>query len=397
MQNLAKRMENLVESQTLAMARKSRELQEKGIDVISLSIGEPDFDTPDFIKEAAFDAIKNNFTHYTPVPGFLDLRQAICTKFKRDNNLDYKPEEIVVSTGAKQTIINIILALIGQGDEVLLPAPFWVSYYEMIKLSEGIPVAIPSSIETDFKISPQQLRKAITPKTKLFIFSSPCNPSGSYYNAEELEALAKVFLEFPDVIIVSDEIYEHINFAGKHTSFATMKGMFERTATVNGVSKGFAMTGWRIGYMGAPKWLADACTKIQGQFTSGTCSVSQKAAKAAILANPDIVVPMKNAFLERRDLVLKMLSEIKGLKVNKPQGAFYVFPDVSYFFGKKYNEYTINNSFDLAMYLLNSANVAIVTGEAFGDNNCIRISYATSTELLKTAMTRLKIALEKLV
>lgn len=397
MQNLAKRMENLVESQTLAMARKSRELQEKGIDVISLSIGEPDFDTPDFIKEAAFDAIKNNFTHYTPVPGFLDLRQAICTKFKRDNNLDYKPEEIVVSTGAKQSIINIILALIGPGDEVLLPAPFWVSYYEMIKLSEGIPVAIPSSIEADFKISPQQLREAITPKTKLFIFSSPCNPSGSYYSAEELEALAKVFLEFPDVIIVSDEIYEHINFTGKHTSFATMKGMFERTATVNGVSKGFAMTGWRIGYMGAPKWLADACTKIQGQFTSGTCSVSQKAAKAAILANPDIVVPMKNAFLERRDLVLKMLSEIKGLKVNKPQGAFYVFPDVSYFFGKKYNEYTINNSFDLAMYLLNSANVAIVTGEAFGDNNCIRISYATSTELLKTAMTRLKIALEKLV
>jgi aspartate aminotransferase len=397
MQHLAKRMENLVESQTLAMARKSRELQEKGIDVISLSIGEPDFDTPDFIKEAAFDAIKNNFTHYTPVPGFLDLRQAICTKFKRDNNLDYKPEEIVVSTGAKQSIINIILALIGQGDEVLLPAPFWVSYYEMIKLSEGIPVPIASSIETDFKITPQQLREAITPKTKLFIFSSPCNPSGSYYNSEELEALAKVFSEFPDVIIVSDEIYEHINFTGKHTSFATMKGMFERTATINGVSKGFAMTGWRIGYMGAPKWLADACTKIQGQFTSGTCSISQKAAKAAILANPDIVVPMKNIFLERRDLVLGMLSEINGLKINKPQGAFYVFPDVSYFFGKKYKEYVINNSFDLAMYLLNDANVAIVTGEAFGDNNCIRISYATSTELLKSAMTRIKSALEKLV
>lgn len=396
MHSLAKRMENLVESQTLAMARKSRELQEQGIDVISLSIGEPDFDTPDFIKEAAFEAIRNNFTHYTPVPGFLDVRQAICTKFKRDNQLDYKPDEIVVSTGAKQSIINVILALIGKGDEVLLPAPYWVSYYEMIKLSEGTPVAIPSSIENDFKITPEQLRAAITPNTKLFIFSSPCNPSGSYYNAHELEALAHVFAEFPNVIVVSDEIYEHINFTGKHTSFASIKGMFNRTVTVNGVSKGFAMTGWRIGYIGAPKWLADACTKIQGQFTSGTCSVSQKAAKAAILADPSITEPMKNAFLERRDLVLDMLSQIKGLKLNKPQGAFYVFPDVQYFFGKKYKNYVINNSFDLAMYLLNDANVAIVTGEAFGDSHCIRISYATSKELLKTAMTRMKVALEKL-
>ncbi len=396
MQHLAKRMENLVESQTLAMARKSRELQAQGKDIISLSIGEPDFDTPDFIKEAAFEAIRNNFTHYTPVPGFLDVREAVCEKLLRDNNLSYTPEEIVLSTGAKQCIINLILALAGPGDEVLLPAPFWVSYYEMVKLAEATPMVIPSSIEADFKITPEQLRQHISEKTRLFIFSSPCNPSGSFYSEQELRALAAVFKDFPHVIVVSDEIYEHINFSGKHFSFACIEGMKERSVTINGVSKGFAMTGWRIGYLAAPKWLADACTKIQGQFTSGTCSISQKAAKAALLASPEVTTAMREAFHKRRDLVLSLLKQMPGVIANQPQGAFYVFPDVRHFFGKKYDSYQINNSFDLAMYLLNEAQVAIVTGEAFGDSNCIRISYATSEKLLTEAMNRMRTALAKL-
>lgn len=393
---LSNRINNLSESQTLAMARISRELQAQGKDVISLSIGEPDFDTPTPIKYAAIDAINQNFTHYTPVPGIPELREAIALKLKRDNNLIYNPSQIVVSTGAKQSLANIALALLNQGDEVLLPAPYWVSYKEIIKLAEGIPVEIGTSIENDFKITAGQLKKAITPKTKMIWYSSPCNPSGSVYTKDELKQLAEVIKEHPQLIVVSDEIYELINFNSNHESIAQFDDIKHQVIVVNGVSKGFAMTGWRIGYIAASQEIADACSKMQGQITSGANSIAQKASVKAMQLNPAEMDYMKIAFKSRRDKCIAWLKEIKGLKVNEPQGAFYLFPDVSAFFGKKYKNYTINNATDLTMYLLYEANVAVVTGEAFGDKNCIRLSYATSEEILHEAIKRIASALAQL-
>jgi aspartate aminotransferase len=392
-EKLAARLSKISESQTLAMARKSRELQAQGKDVISLSIGEPDYDTPDFIKEAAKKAIDQNYTHYTPVAGFQDLRVAIADKFKRDNQITYTPEQIVVSTGAKQSIANVILSLVDEGDEVIVPIPYWVSYIELIKLADGIPVYIYAGVNQNFKISAQQLEAAITPKTRMIIFSTPCNPSGSVYNKQELEALVKVLEKYPNIYIVSDEIYEHINFVGKHESMAQFPSVYNNVITVNGVSKGFAMTGWRIGYIGAPLWIAKACEKMQGQFTSGTCSVAQRAALAAVAADPAVVKPMRDGFLKRRDMVLALLNDIPGIKTNVPDGAFYVFPDISAYFGKSDGTTTINNSADLCMYLLNSANLALVSGDAFGDDNCVRFSYATSEDKLVEAIKRLKNAL----
>lgn len=396
MHYLSERINQLEESQTLAMTRKSRELAQQGIDIINLSLGEPDFNTPDFIKDAAKQAIDENFTYYTPVAGYLDLRQAISQKFKRDNKLNYTPEQIVVSTGAKQSIANVLLCLLNPGDEVLVPAPYWVSYVEMIKLAEANPIIIPTSIETNFKVTAQQLKKYITPKTKMFIFSSPCNPTGSVYSKSELKTLAKFFAEHQNIFIVSDEIYEHINFVGKHESIAQFDFIYDRVITVNGVSKGFAMTGWRIGYIGAPLEIAKACDKMQGQFTSGASSIAQKAAKAAVSADVLVTAQMRNEFKRRRDLVLKKMKEIKGLKANIPEGAFYVFPDVTYFFGKKNGKAKINTANDLCMHLLTDAHVALVSGEAFGDTNCIRLSYAASEKKLVEALSRIKISLEKL-
>lgn len=393
---ISKRLELMTESATLEMARKSRELKEKGIDVINLSLGEPDFNTPDFIKEAAVKAIHDNFTKYPPVNGYLDLRQAISAKFKRDNGLDYSVDQIVVSTGAKQSIINAVMSLVDEGDEVIIPTPFWVSYEEMVKLAGGKCIFIKTGIESDFKITPQQLEQAINAKTKLMIFSSPCNPTGSVYTREELEALAAVMRKNKQMYIISDEIYEHINFTGKHASLATLDGMYDNVITVNGVSKGFSMTGWRIGFIGAPKAIASACNKLQGQFTSGASSISQRAALAAMLVDPKVVEPMREAFKNRRDLVLKMLGEIPGLKTNVPQGAFYVFPEVKSFFGKKYDKYTIANAEQLCLFLLEDAQVALVTGEAFGDPDCIRISYAASEKELIEAMKRIGNSLNKL-
>jgi aspartate aminotransferase len=396
MSKLSDRINNLSESQTLAMAKKSRELQAQGKDIISLSIGEPDFDTPQFIKEAGKKAIDHNITRYTPVAGLPELRKVISEKFKRDNNLNYNADQIVVSTGAKQSIANVILSMINPGEEVIVPIPYWVSYIETIKLAEGIPVTLPTSIESNFKITPEQLRKAITPKTKMIVFSTPCNPSGSVYNKEELKALASVIIEYPDLYVISDEIYEYINFGEKHESIAQFDFIYERVITVNGVSKGYAMTGWRIGYIGAPKWIADACDKMQGQFTSGTSSVSQMAAMEGIKADPSVTYQMRDAFKKRRDLVLGLMKEIPGMKTNIPQGAFYIFPDISYYFGKAYDGYKIKNSSDLSMYLLEKGNVALVSGDAFGDDNCIRFSYATSEDKLIEAVKRIKAALELL-
>jgi aspartate aminotransferase len=397
MTKVSDRLNRLAESATLAMARMSRELQAQGHDVIALSLGEPDFDTPDFIKKAAKKAIDDNFSHYTPVPGLPELRNAISQKFKRDNNLEYTSEQIVTSTGAKQSLANICLSLLNPGDEVLLPCPYWVSYTEIIKLSEGVPVEVPSNIETDFKVTPNQLESAITPRTKLLMFSSPCNPSGTVYTKEELEAIAKMLEKYPDIYVIADEIYEHINFTSAHFSIGTIGSMKDRTITVNGVSKGFAMTGWRVGFIGAPLWMAKACNKIQGQITSATCAIAQKAAEKAILANPkEATVEMKNIFLKRRNLVLKELTSIKGIKCNIPQGAFYVFPDVSYYFGKSFGNTKINNSNDLCMYLLNSAHVAFVAGDAFGNPECIRVSYAAADDKLIEAMARIKKQLAKL-
>ncbi|MBL0048394.1 MAG: pyridoxal phosphate-dependent aminotransferase [Bacteroidetes bacterium] len=393
MTKLSARHNNITEPQTLAMARISRELQANGIDVISLSIGEPDFDTPDFIKEAAKKAIDDNFSHYTPVPGYLDVRQAICTKFKRDNNLTYTPDEIVVSTGAKQSIANVILALVDKDDEVIIPTPYWVSYSEQVKLADGKVVFIPSTVESNFKISAEQLEKAISPKTKLMIFSTPCNPSGTVYTKAELEKFAQVIAAHPNMYVISDEIYEHINFIGKHESLAQFENVRNQVITVNGVSKGYAMTGWRIGYIGAPKWIAKACEKMQGQFTSGTSSIAQKAAMAAVLADPKVTHEMCEAFKKRRDLVMRLLKEIPGVKANVPDGAFYVFPDISFYFGKRDGDMVIQNSYDLSMYLLHKANVALVSGDAFGDDNCIRFSYATSEDKLTEALKRVKNAL----
>lgn len=396
MSKLSHRITHLSESQTLAMAKKSRELQAKGKDIISLSIGEPDFDTPQFIKDAAKKAIDNNITRYTPVPGIPDLRKAISEKFKRDNGLNYSPEQIVVSTGAKQSLANIILSLVDPGEEVIVPIPYWVSYIETIKLAEGVPVLINTSVESNFKINAEQLKKAITPKTKLIVFSTPCNPSGSVYSKAELKSLADVIVQYPDLYIISDEIYEFINFGEKHESIAQFEHVFDRVITVNGVSKGYAMTGWRIGYIGAPLWISQACEKMQGQFTSGAASISQMASLEAVKANPSVTFQMRDAFKKRRDLVLGLMKEIPGMKTNVPDGAFYIFPDISAFFGKSFGERKINNSTDLTMYLLEEGNVALVAGEAFGDDKCVRFSYATSEDKLIEAVRRVKEALANL-
>lgn len=391
---LSDRINQLSTSQTLAMAALARELKAQGKDIISLSLGEPDFNTPDFVKEAAKKAIDDNFSTYSPVDGYLDLKQAICKKFKRDNNLDYNPANIVVSTGAKQSLYNVAQVMINPGDEVILPAPYWVSYYEIIKMAGGIPVEVPTSIESNFKITPEQLENAITPKTKMIWYSSPCNPSGSVYNREELTELSKIILKYPNLFVVSDEIYEHINFSGTFCSIASIDGMFERTITVNGVAKAFAMTGWRIGYIGAPETIAKACTKMQGQVTSGANSIAQRATIAAVEANPNVLNTMVAAFKNRRDLVVQLMQDIPNFKTNIPEGAFYVFPDVSYYFGKTLRGTTINNAQDFSMYLLQEANVATVTGEAFGNANCLRLSYATSEEQLTEALKRIKDVLQ---
>ena len=396
MSTLSQRIINLTESATLAMSRKSRDLSQKGIDVINLSLGEPDFNTPDFIKEAAKKAIDENFTKYTPVNGYLDLREAISVKFKRDNHLDYSPDQIIVSTGAKQSIANAVMSLVDEGDEVIIPTPFWVSYEEMVKLAGGKCVFVKTTLESDFKITGDQLRKAITPKSKLMIYSSPCNPTGSVYGEKELEAISQIMRENPKLLVIADEIYEHINFVGKHLSLATYADIKDRVITVNGVSKGFSMTGWRIGYIGASKEIADACNKMQGQITSGTCGIAQKAAKAAVLADPSLTVPMKDAFLKRRDLVLSLLKEIPGMKTNVPTGAFYVFPDISSYFGKKFGDTTIKDADELCLYILSEGRVALVTGGAFGEPDCIRISYATSEDILTEAIKRIKECLSKL-
>ena len=388
--HLSYRINSLSESQTIAMSAKSREMKDKGIDVISLSLGEPDFNTPEFIKEAGIEAIKNNFTHYPPVPGYLELRQAISNKFKRDNNLSYSPSQIVVSTGAKQSLANVILSIVNEGDEVIVPTPYWVSYIELIKLAGGKPVFVSSSIDTEFKITPDQLENAITDKSKLMIFSSPCNPSGAVYSLKELEGLKDVIKNYPNFFIISDEIYELINFDSKHASLASFSEVYDQVITVNGVSKGFSMTGWRIGYIGAPEWIAKACTKMQGQFTSAPTGISQKAAQAAVEADPEVVEHMKHAFKKRRDLVLGLLNKIEGIKCTTPPGAFYLFPDVSFYLGKSYDGKTMNNTGDLCMFLLEVGNVALVTGEAFGNPECVRISYAASDKDLTEAAKRIR-------
>ncbi|MFL2590075.1 MAG: pyridoxal phosphate-dependent aminotransferase [Parvicellaceae bacterium] len=393
MEIISDRVNRLSESATIAMARKARELKSQGIDIISLSLGEPDFNTPDFIKDAGKEGIDKNFSKYMPVNGYQDLREAISNKFKRDNGIDYNTEQIVVSTGAKQSIANVVLSLINPGDEVIVPAPYWVSYAEIIKMAEGVPVFIDTSIKNDFKISPSELQGAITNKTKMMIYSSPCNPSGSVYSKEELRSLADVLVNYPSITVLSDEIYEHINFTGSYFSIGAFPDMYNQVVTINGVSKSFAMTGWRLGYIGAPLHIAQACTKIQGQFTSGTSSISQRAAIAAVSANPSEIHEMRDAFLSRRDFILEELNKIKGININQPQGAFYVFPDVSAFFNKSYGNFTVTNSDQLAMYILETAKVAVVTGNAFGSPNCIRISYASSMEKLKDAMDRIATAL----
>ena len=393
---LSERVKNLSESATIAMARKSRELKAQGIDVISLSLGEPDFNTPDFIKQAAKEGIDQNYSKYMAVNGYEDLRMAISAKFKRDNNINYSKDQIVVSTGAKQSIANVVLSLINPGDEVIIPAPYWVSYEEIVKMAEGVPVGIETSIENDFKISPNQLKAAINTKTKLMIYSSPCNPSGSVYTKEELRGLADVLKDHPSIVVISDEIYEHINFTNSYFSMAAFDDMYNQVVTVNGVSKSFAMTGWRLGYIGAPNWIASACTKIQGQFTSGASSISQRAALAAVSEDPKVVIPMKNAFLERRNYMIKELRSISGFNINEPEGAFYLFPDVSAFFGKEFKGNKITNADELCLFLLEEAKVALVTGNAFGSPNCIRISYAASMEELKEAIGRIKNAISLL-
>ena len=396
MDYLSNRIKGLSESQTIAMNRMSRELKEKGVDVISLSLGEPDFDTPKHIKEAAKKAIDENYTHYPPVAGYPALRKAISEKFKRENNLNYAPEQIVVSTGAKQSIANIVLSLVNPGDEVIIPTPYWVSYLEIVKLAEGRPVFVYAGIEKNFKISAAQLEAAITDKTKLVIYSSPSNPTGSLYTKDELEAFATVLEKYPYVYVISDEIYEHVNFEGKHESIAQFENIREQVIVVNGVSKAYAMTGWRIGYIGAPLWIAKACDKMQGQITSGASSISQMAAIAAVNSPPEVVEEMTNIFKKRRDMVLELLREIKGMKTNVPPGAFYIFTEISDYFGKTAGEWQIENSTALCMYLLNEAHVGLVPGEAFGAPDYLRISYAASEETLREAIRRIKEALEKL-
>jgi len=391
---LSNRINAMETSATLAMAAKARELKAKGNNIIGLSLGEPDFNIPEFVKEAAIKAINDNYHSYTPVDGYADLKRAIITKFNRDNNLVYTPSQIVVSTGAKQSLANLAMVLLNKGDEVILPAPYWVSYSDICKVAGGIPKVIPTSIETDYKITPEDLEDAISTKTKIIIYSSPCNPSGSVYNEKELRSFADVLVKYPDIIVISDEIYEHINFTKKHVSMAAFKDMYHRTVVVNGVSKAFSMTGWRIGYIGAPEWIARACNKMQGQMTSGANCIAQRAAITALENPPSRIMYMVDAFKKRRKLILNLLSKIQGFKTNQPQGAFYVFPDVSYYFGKTLNGKNIKSASDLSMYLLEEANVATVTGEAFGNPNCIRISYAASEENITEAMRRIKEALK---
>ncbi len=396
---LSNRILNMAESETLAMTAKARELKAQGKDVISLSIGEPDFNTPEIVKEAAKQAINDNFTHYPPVPGYPDLREAVCQKFKRDNNLDFKPEQIVVSTGAKQSIYQVVQCLVNPGDEVIIPTPYWVSYKEIVRVAEGKCVYVKTLIENDFKVTPEQIEAAMTPRTKLIMFSSPSNPTGMLYTKEELKGIAEVVARHENVFIMADEIYEHINFVGKHESIAQFPEVRDRVITINGVAKGFAMTGWRIGFIAAPLEIAKACNKLQGQVTSATCSIAQKATVRAMQMDPNTsedIINMRNIFRQRRDMVYKLLCDIPGLKVRLPQGAFYFFPDVSSYYGKSFNGNKIENSTDMAFYLLNEANVATVMGTAFGDDSCIRISYATSEELLREALRRIKDALANL-
>lgn len=387
---LSNRIKSLPASATLAMAAKARELKNQGIDIIGLSLGEPDFNTPEFIKDAAIQAVKDNYNSYSPVDGYTDLKAAICEKFKRDNGLEYQVSQIVVSTGAKQSIANVCMVLLNPGDEVLLPAPYWVSYSAIATLAEAKSIIIPSSIETDFKISPEQLEQAITPKTKLVMFNSPNNPSGTIYSEEEYRALGKVLEKYPEIYVLSDEIYEHINYGTPHFSIAAIPDLYDRTITVNGLAKAFAMTGWRIGYIGAPEWIAKACNKMQGQMTSGANCIAQRASIAAVSAPKSNIQYMVDEFNNRRGLILSLLSEIPGFKINKPQGAFYVFPDVSSYFGKSLKGKSIENANDFALFLLEEAHVATVSGEAFGNDDCIRISYAASEEEIKIAVQRIK-------
>lgn len=399
MQKIAQRILNLSESQTLAMSQRSRDLAARGHDVINLSVGEPDFNTPDFIKKEAVKALEQNYTRYTPVNGYPELRQAIVEKLKRDNQVAYDPSQIVVSTGAKHALANAVMCLVNPGDEVLVPSPYWVSYRELIRLAGGTPVFIPAKLENDFKITPQQLNEAITPKTKLLMFNSPCNPTGTVYEQEEMKALAKVLEKNQHVWILADEIYEHIVFNGSHVSFGSFDSLVERLVIVNGVSKAFAMTGWRIGFLAAPKVVAAACNKLQGQMTSGTNAIAQRAAIPAFQRDPHSIPEleeMKKAFVERRDLLLTLLADMTGVKANVPQGAFYSFPNISWYLGKSDGETKIYNSNDLCLYLLDKAHVAMVPGEAFGDEKCLRISYATSSKRITEAMHRVKKALQKL-
>lgn len=389
-------LQRLSESATIAMARKARELKDQGVDVISLSLGEPDFDTPAEMKQAGIEAIEANETHYTPVPGTPRVRKAIVDKFKRDNGLEYTMDQVVVSTGAKQSLANVVLSLVNPGDEVILPAPYWVSYEEIVKVAGGVPVVLPTSIDNDYKIQPSELEAAITPKTRMVMYSSPCNPSGSVYTQEETAALADVLRKHDRIVTVSDEIYELINFTDKHASMAAQPGMWERTVTVNGVSKGFAMTGWRLGYIGAPTWIAAACTKIQGQFTSAPSSITQAASAAALEADPSLVSDMVDAFRRRRALMVDGLSKVPGFKVNQPMGAFYVFPDVSALFGKSFQGKKLENANDVAFFLLEEARVASVSGAAFGTPECIRLSYAAADDVLSEAVRRIDAACRQL-
>jgi len=394
-EKLSNRINNLATSQTLAMAAKARELRAEGKDVIGLSLGEPDFNTPDFIKDAAIQAINDNYNSYSPVDGYVELKDAIITKFKRDNNLTYTHPQIVVSTGAKQSLANVALAMLNEGDEVILPCPYWVSYAEIVKLAEGVPVEVPTTLESNFKMTPEQLEDAITPKTKMLWYSSPCNPSGMVYTKEELRALADVLAKYPDIIIVSDEIYEHINYIGGHASMAEFEDMYDRTVTVNGVAKAFAMTGWRIGYIGAPAWIARACNKLQGQVTSGANCIAQRAVITALEAPVSKISYMVDTFKTRRKLIIDLLNEIEGFETTEPEGAFYVFPNISSYFGKTIKGHTINNATDFSMFLLEEALVATVTGDAFGNPECIRISYAASEAQIEEALKRIKSALSE--
>lgn len=394
-EQLSNRIKSMATSQTLAMAAKARELKEEGKDIIGLSLGEPDFNTPDFIKEAAIRAINENYNSYTPVDGYVELKDAIINKFKRDNNLSYDRSQIVVSTGAKQSLANVAMVILNPGDEVLLPCPYWVSYAEIVKLAEGVPVEIPTTVETNFKITPEQLEAAITPKTRMIWYSSPCNPSGMVYSREELRALADVLKKYPDIIVVSDEIYEHINFVGEHASMAEFEDMYDRTVTVNGVSKAFAMTGWRIGYIGGPTYIARACNKMQGQITSGANCIAQRAVITALEAPVSKISHMIDTFKNRRKLIIGLLNEIDGFITPEPEGAFYVFPNVSSYFGKTIKGHEILNATDFSLFLLEEANVATVTGDAFGNPECIRISYAASEPQIEEALKRIKKAVSE--